>query len=662
MIQIIGDSTTAEYRAALELRRLIIQANPDLENNHEQKVWIIAGAKCHGQEIRDIDLLLLIDFGKGIKYQTFLPFDFRGNTINNKEITVETLAIIIEVKNHTPESGMLRFEGSKVQVRYQNHFEWKDATEQNERQLYSVKGYSKSYGLESPYLVGLVWLRNVATLQIPDTARNVIGSDISWDGLLNVIGRNKPPYFDRTSGKWTQSAGSPDSVTRLADLFTKVVEPTSLDRRRMEQLVQTTSDVNQLLGKVGRQMLILKGGGGTGKTMRLLQLAYQLYRDQDARALILTYNLALVADIRRLLTFLGIPDDLIDHSIQVKTVHSFFNEALTALGIEKFDNTYNFSDEYERRKDEALSYFEAGLLGSVDLQKLRELGKDVFCWEYIFVDEGQDWPLNEQKLLFHLFPVSQIVIADGLDQLTRSQTHANWKDSVLGASSQIAITNYKTCLRMKSGLARFTIQLALELGLPIPDWEPNLAVAGGKVIILEGDYFKQKELHQQLLQQNQSQGNQPVDMLFCVSPRLAQVQPGFGISRSSVAQVFKDWGYDIWDGALISGRESYPTEVEQLRIVQYDSCRGLEGWTSVNLDLDGFYQHKLSLARDRLKLSSNSTEEIERKAQNEAARWTMIPLTRAMDTLIIQLSGQSPRLRTALRKTANICQDWVDWL
>ncbi len=68
MIHLLGDSTTSEYEAAAELKRLILKAWPEVSRNIEHTVWLIAGAKCHGQPKRDIDILLLASFGGGLTY------------------------------------------------------------------------------------------------------------------------------------------------------------------------------------------------------------------------------------------------------------------------------------------------------------------------------------------------------------------------------------------------------------------------------------------------------------------------------------------------------------------------------------------------------------------------------------------------------------------
>ena len=65
-----------------------------------------------------------------------------------------------------------------------------------------------------------------------------------------------------------------------------------------------------------------------------------------------------------------------------------------------------------------------------------------------------------------------------------------------------------------------------------------------------------------------------------------------------------NWGYSVWDGVDPDTRHSFPKNIEQLRVVQYESCRGLEGWTVVNLSFDEFYNVK----RNRNYMSESDME------------------------------------------------------
>ena len=126
-----------------------------------------------------------------------------------------------------------------------------------------------------------------------------------------------------------------------------------------------------------------------------------------------------------------------------------------------------------------------------------------------------------------------------------------------------------------------------------------------------------------------------------------------------LARRFNEWGYETWDGASYGVRTTYPTSVTQHRIVQYDSCRGLEGWCVVCLSLDEFIDYKKSqyIPPEQGDLMMNA----EHLADLFAARWLMIPLTRAIDYLVLQISNPEHPIANVLRKTANDFPGIVEW-
>jgi superfamily II DNA or RNA helicase len=83
---------------------------------------------------------------------------------------------------------------------------------------------------------------------------------------------------------------------------------------------------------LGQQLLVFRGRGGSGKTIRLLRLAKDLY-DNGKRVLLLTFNKALVADIRRLLVLLGINNQGFDRGIHISTAHKYFIQMFSAWNM-----------------------------------------------------------------------------------------------------------------------------------------------------------------------------------------------------------------------------------------------------------------------------------------------------------------------------------------
>jgi hypothetical protein len=653
MIQVFGAEETQEYEAALTFRDLIVKRWPDVAVDPVHDIRIIAGAKCHGQYPRDVDIILLANLGPGLRYDTFLPFTRRdGRRQSTGSVEVRSLCLAIEVKDHSPDR--VRFVGTEVQVLYRDG--WKDASEQNFRQVHSVRGYLEQQRVVPPFVTSLLWLRNVPATDLPPRPHQILGAPLTWELILNVVAQDRSPR--EQDGRWVLDAEGPAGAdfARAAEVFTRVLTPTRLDRQRMERINQRGAELSALMNAVGCKLIILRGRGGTGKTMRLLQLASRLSDERDARVLVLTYNRALVADIRRLLTILGIRDDLTGGTIHIQTVHSFLYHVLSELGTLKVGEV-DFLAEYDQLKDDALALLEGGALDAADMERLVASDPATFDWDYIFVDEGQDWPRNERDLLLRLFDYKRIVVADGIDQLVRSPVPASWRGNL--RRDELLIESLTASLRMKAGLARFVSAVARHLGLLSTVWEPRLELPGGRAIVLDGSYFANRTLHYRLMRDNAEDGNSPVDMLFCVPPRQGSLPAG---APSPVAAILEQWGFLTWDGTREDVRDGYPTDIDQLRIVQYESCRGLEGWITVSLGLDRLYEQKLATAQIAVPGRPGSLHGDPAGAQHEAARWLMIPLTRAMDTLVIQLDRSHSPVRAALEAAAAEYPESVEWI
>jgi hypothetical protein len=654
MIRLLGSMEGSEGEAARTLRQLILESWPWAEDDPDTEIHIITGVKCHGQTVRDLDLVVLGRFSARAFYTPFLSFsDFRDNTLKRPDtVHVQSFCLVIEVKDSDP--GNVRFIGTQVEVRYGHR--WKTVSEQNHKQVYALKNYLQHHRIAAPQITNLIWLRNVENADLPKRPHNILGGNATWELFINVIGQQSPPRF--RNGQWVIEArfpNQPDPFQAISDLLTKAIQPTHLDRVKMDRICRAAINKGWI-DLLGSKHLIFQGRGGTGKTVILLGLAWKAYEDRNARVLILTYNKALVADLRRLFTLMNLPDSLGENTIQIQTIHAFLYSILRGLGFDYEEES--FLEKFEEHKELALSYIKEGAVASTDIKALVN-GSDDFRWDFVFVDEAQDWPENERELLRCLYSENKFVIADGVDQLIRRKTPCDWR---AGLTTQEVITvKLKNCLRMKAGLARFVNHLASALGLGQWNILPNLDAPGGRVIIIEGDYFANRESHEQLVRYNGADGNHPVDMLVCVPPSLVIRDSGGNVTGSAPAATFANWGQEVWDGTAEDIRTSYPTSVNQLRIIQYDSCRGLEGWVVINFGLDTFYEYKKSLWQPPAITEPGVFADDPALAHLFAARWVMIPMTRAIDTLVIQIdTGPSP-IRDALAKAAAACSGFVVW-
>jgi hypothetical protein len=189
--------------------------------------------------------------------------------------------------------------------------------------------------------------------------------------------------------------------------------------------------------------------------------------------------------------------------------------------------------------------------------------------------------------------------------------------------------------------------------------EPNDEAAGGRVIILGGRYTDDWSLQCELLGAARKAGNAEIDFLFCVPPSDVTKSPEGRLSET--ARQLSKQGFSVWDGTNEQERRDFPRETDTYRVVQYSSCRGLEGWTVIAAGLDQFWEYRRadSAVAQLAPGSYRSREELQ---EEEAWRWCFIPLTRPIDTLVVCLSDPKSKFSRAVFDVVNELPDIVEQL
>ncbi|NTU58877.1 MAG: AAA family ATPase [Chlorobiaceae bacterium] len=638
MINVIGNGDSPEYQAAAKISFLARRAWPWLVDDDESYLWIVPGVQCHGQLPRDIDIVVFGYFSHSKDY-SFRPAGLltlsNGVKVEPSLVRVDSLCLTIEVKDHG--QGHVRFLGTKVEVQYSSG--WHDASDQSSRQLYSLKNYLETRNARViPRITNLIWLRNVAPHQLPSPPHNILHGNVTWNGLLyqaastsQIIKVDNLHVFSALN-KQRYEEGV-DVLDKVIDALVLKLTPTELDRQKMDAMSRVQYD-DRLHAVIGEKMILMRGHGGTGKTMFLLQIAYRRSTEGN-NALILTYNKALVADIRRTMALARVSDEFSYGSIQVMTVQSFFHGMLRAYGAIGIDED-GFLDNY-------LTYLEA-FAASIEEALVTNLQQ----WDLLLIDEGQDWPEIERSLIFDVYGSNRLVVADGMQQLVRGQKPCNWSKDL--SKEQYEEVRLLKGWRMKRNLANFSNRIAELLGLGEWHVDENGEAFGGRIIVVEGRYMDRPQLHASLIDAARSMKNCPVDLLACVPPRHG-------------ASIFEILGQEVWDGTSSLVRGGYPTSVEQLRVVQYESCRGLEGWSVINLGFDVFHKWKLDSWGMQVDAVPGEFEDDEIAKNRFAARWVMIALTRAIDTIVIEVSKQPSSIKKHLKSLhAGPCKDFMEWI
>lgn len=654
MLEIIGSTDTPEYEAAAALGVAIKNAWPWIEADVFSWVTLIPNIQCHGQNPKDIDIVLLAKLNNSnasFNISESLT-DFRGKPVEKGKVKVESLCLVIEVKDHGPEG--IEFKGNKVYVRYGNRSEWHDATHQNEGQKYSLKNFLEYNGCSAPRISNLIWLRNLPNEHLPRLTNNILPSDFTWNRFLNTVARECKPRARNNEYSLASEHDSSGSVSMARNYLIHRISPTVLDRKKIESMCGLDT-AEPWYEAIGKRQVVLRGRGGTGKTMMLLQAAHKKYLDGN-RSLILTYNNALASDIKRLMALSGIKDDIATGTIKVQTVQSYFYGLFKLLGVGS-DIEEDFLEKYPEYLNEAAESFKNGLLTDHDIGIVKRDHPEEHGWDFVLLDEAQDWPDLERDIIREVYPISRFVVADGLDQLVRRQHNCDWIEGL--GRDRIEIASMTKSLRLKKNLAAFANMIAREMGLPGWKIEENPNMVGGTVVVVEGSYFKVPGLHEELCNRATSLGNKPIDFLACVPPSL--VSRIDGRSHLAIQAEFERVFQPIWDGTDYMARKIYPTDLNHLRVVQYESCRGLEGWMAINLAFDDFYDTKVSAELPRA-AGGDELEDEELLHARFAAAWAMIPLTRAIDTLVIEVRPQDSAVKSALKRIHGTgCSDFMEW-
>jgi len=656
MIEIIGVNEGSEFEAAVHLRKQILAIWPDLGQSQYDKIKIFVGLKLYGRRIEDIDLVVIGHMDTPRAFDTEFKFYSReGDSYLPRSAMVKNFLLVIETKSH--DATGVRFDDKIASVRYGRGRRnvWEPITEKNRQQMFEFKAYLAERGVKGTYLQNLIFFYGLRESDFPKRPHNFFGVDASFERILNILGQISGANHQGRDA--FISFGSDEVFEKLLSPgfpLLQTLEPTPIDRCKMDRIVKAAL-ADTWLDDLGRKQVVIRGRGGVGKTVILLQMAYRSFDREKMRSMMLTYNKALVADMRRTMALLGVPRSIEKGGISIETVHAFIGRLMIGLGImQSYDG---FLEAYEEKKELLLQYIRDGAISKLDIEQLIAGEPNEFLWDIVFVDEGQDWPANEIEILRAIYGPERIAIADGVDQFVRGSV-ADWSKGI--PRVQLRPRRLTRCLRMKANLAVFVSEFASAIDLQDWDIEPNPDANGGRVLIVEGDMSSHAEIYERLCDEAAALGNYPVDLLACVPPQLVNHDVEEACSIPGLSLIAH--GHLVWDASAVDVRTHFPTDRNALRIVQYDSCRGLEGWTVINYGFDDFWNYKNQQWLSSPQYPGGLFETPDECASEFASRWAMIPLTRAMDTLVINISTQPSVIRDALTKVYSRRGDFVEWV
>lgn len=663
-----NEESTSESSAALQLKDLFEKEFAAFNKYASGEILIISNVTLFGQETKDIDIIVV---GKLQNFKTQINSIAKDKNNTQlpeirRETYVNSFCYVIEVKDHSF-SGVKQY-GLNFLVSYNG--KWSDATTQSEKQKYALLNYLNGHLGFSPNICNFIWLRNISSFELSQLNQNhkdnLLPSSFTFTDLITKSTFQSTPYkpeFQNFSiinciNKSHDDAFVISELQRILNLFSEIRQASGeLTRKKIEQMTSATLDKQQYAQSIGNKLTIIAGRAGTGKTVRLLRIACDLAVNKGSRSIILTYNHALVSDIRRILALAGIPDGVDGYTVQISTLHKFFFQIFRGLGLGEvvIENGGDFNDRFQMKMTELLEYLDQELIDKKDIQELMEKEHEAVGWDYILIDEAQDWNDVEKNVLFRIFGPEKIVVADGVDQFIRGSQKQLWTRGI--QQNNFHKKTETKGLRQKYNLVNFVNTFAQVSGL---NWEvtPDEKLFGGRIIVSSKPY--DSLLHKRILTDCLNDKNSAYDLLMLVPPQ--------SVNRSNPKKIhftlYEEYlrqGINLFDGTNNTLRTQYPTNLELCRLFQYDSCRGLEGWTAVCLDCDLLFKYKMD-SFDDSPTNELALETPEERANRYVSLWTLMPLTRSIDTLVITLSDPNSEMAQRLKEVGKRMPDVIEWI
>ncbi|MGA9945892.1 MAG: AAA family ATPase [Candidatus Cybelea sp.] len=636
MIEIVPLSPENELPIAEHLLELVLAEWPDLaQSPNTDRVRIFVGVGL----MFEVDLAVEISLVKPRPVAASRLRD--GGTATEASLTCGILAI--EVKQQSREC--FEMDGPEIFPIYGRTRSKRSVGKQIEDGVLGVKSFLKRYTDEVPFIHGLGWLTDMPENELRAAPAYIVGGDATWSDMLQAAATRQRILF----------ADPPLAYKREIETFGSILANKRRVRprdraavNRLTHAVTANGRFEEVKNALGSRQVRLAGRAGSGKSTTLALLAEYVARVRQERLLVLTYNHALCHEIDRLVRSVVNDDALVDRHVRVATLVDFLAHACAELGADiprtgghidyarldvAFRTFLDVESAEERRSEAAI---------------LKELEPDRYAFDYVCIDEAQDCLDSERDLLRILYAPERIVLADGIDQLVRRQTPCDWTTGVK-REARLHV-DLAQSLRMSRNVADFATAMASAMGLEGWRITPHPKLSGGRIVILPRRY--DREFFEGFLTWLKEAQLHPKDLLVCVPPSEIVAE---GRKRDSrIGQALRSWGYGVWNGCDEEVRRTEVPRNDEIRVVQYASMRGLEGWSTVLVALDESYQNRV--AHPNLHPDDRCTPD------DVAKRWLLMALTRAAQTLAITISDSSSEVAGWLRRAASALPDGVvEW-
>ena len=191
---------------------------------------------------------------------------------------------------------------------------------------------------------------------------------------------------------------------------------------------------------------------------------------------------------------------------------------------------------------------------------------------------------------------------------------------------------------MKSNLTYFTNQLAKNEGVNIWKLKQHNKIKGGSISLVTGDFYEILPKLKVFIEEAISNKNKPIDLLMLITHQLAEGLANLKGEKYTLAQDLLEC--KINPGFLDEYKSKVSSSYDELRMLHYQSARGLEGWTTFLMNFDQFIENQKQDSIKQFERQNITEISKEEYVDDITNRWIMMMLTRSVDTTVIHFQNK----------------------
>ena len=385
--------------------------------------------------------------------------------------------------------------------------------------------------------------------------------------------------------------------------------------------------------------------------------------------------------------FLSDYHEVLKNTLQaIQNLDLFFKDFQIENKFDLLENSMNLNDSLLLEKDGSRK---------INLDELKKrYNKSINAFRggrTLYVDESQDCHSYERDIFFALFNPKNVVIASGgKEQLIRYSKVCDWN-----VTKNIKIESHqyikrRKSYRMKPAIAALANHIASSFGIDL-NVESLDSEDHGTIIIdrkYNVDLGKKADLINNLLIKGTRQGCSSYDSILMLK-NAKELASSNNTGNSVGAKKFKINEYDVikidatknkseWEligiadkiinearfwnatGNVDKKKQSVPGSLS-IRAIYYESSRGLEAWSVMCFDINGFFDSKRNEDEaDNFLL--NEIMEPELRKDKYAATWALMALTRAIDTCYLEINNSDNSLMSAIESFIIKYPNYVEYV